>query len=205
MKKVIFILFLCMFILTGCKDDNKNESGVNVTRTLAENNTTQDVTIEKPKAPEPVETQIGTYTTNIYDKTPSRVNNIKIACDTLNGTIVPAGDTFSFCDTLGEAKPEDGYLPAATFDEDGDVFQDYGGGKCQISSTLYCVIKDLPGIVVTERHAHSKRVYYVPEGADAAVSYGSVDLKFRNDTGSQVRIDCSSDGNTVVVSLVKIS
>lgn len=79
------------------------------------------------------------------------------------------------------------------------------GGKCQISSTLYCVIKDLPGITVTERHSHSKRVYYVPEGYDAAVSYGSVDLKFRNDLGIDVRIDCICDENTVLVRLVKLS
>lgn len=202
MKKVIFILFLSLFMLTGCKNNTQNDSQINATRTLAENSNQE---IAKPKAPEPVETQLGSYTTNIYDKTPNRVNNIKVACNYLNGTIVEPGATFSFCDTLGEAKPEDGYLPAAAFDEDGDIFQDYGGGKCQISSTLYCVIKDIPDITVTERHAHSKRVYYVPEGFDAAVSYGSVDLKFRNDTGSKVRIDCSSDGNTVVVNLIKLS
>ena len=63
----------------------------------------------------------------------------------------------------------------------------------------------MPGIEVTERHEHSRRVYYVPEGWDAAVSYGSCDLKFRNDTGSEVRIDCSCDGESVTVSLIQIS
>ena len=201
MKKVIFILFLCMFALTGCKNETNNNTSINVTRTLAKNATIN----EAPQPTKPIETQLGTYTTTIYDKTPSRVNNIKIACNSLNGTIVPAGETFSFCGTLGEAKPEDGYEEAATFDEDGDIFQDYGGGKCQLSSTLYCVIKEMPGIEVTERHEHSRRVYYVPEGWDAAVSYGSCDLKFRNDTGSEVRIDCSCDGESVTVSLIQIS
>ena len=192
MKKIIFILLISSFILAGCgNENNQNTQEMNITRTS--------------NFSKPVETEVGTYSTPIYDKTESRVHNIRLACDSLNGTVVENGQTFSFCETLGDATPEGGYEPASTFDEHGNVIQDYGGGKCQISSTLYCVIKDLPEIEVTERHAHSKKVYYVPEGFDAAVSYGSVDLKFKNETGSKVKIYSSTDGETVTVKLVKIS
>ena len=91
------------------------------------------------------------------------------------------GETFSFCDTVGKATPEDGYQKADIFDKDGNVTKGYGGGNCQISSTLYNAVLKIPSLTVIERHEHSSDVYYVPEGQDAAVSYGSVDFKFRND------------------------
>ena len=55
-------------------------------------------------------------------------------------------------------------------------------GNCQISTTLYNAILSVPSLVVTERHAHSNSVPYIAKGKDAAVAYGSYDLKFRNDS-----------------------
>lgn len=36
-------------------------------------------------------------------------------------------------------------------------------GNCQISSTLYNAVLELPNIEIIERHEHSKKVYYVDE------------------------------------------
>ena len=44
-------------------------------------------------------------------------------------------------------------------------------GKCQLSTTLYNVVRQIDGLKVTERHEHSRDVDYVPEGRDAAVAY----------------------------------
>ena len=62
-----------------------------------------------------------------------------------------------------------------------------GGGVCQVSSTLYNVLlrANLP---VTERHAHTLPVHYVPKGMDAAVVYGIKDLKFINNTPGHILI-----------------
>lgn len=155
-------------------------------------------------APTPVEQQLSTYTTTIYTKTDERQNNVRIACSELNRTTVQAGETFSFTGTLGPANPDDGYQKAETFDQDGDIIQEYGGGKCQISSTLYNAVLAVPELVVIERHEHSNDVPYVEEGLDAAVSYGSVDFKFRNDTGSAVRIDAGCTENDITISIYKI-
>ena len=63
----------------------------------------------------------------------------------------------------------------------------------------------VPSLVVTERHEHGKDVTYVPDGKDAAVSYGSLDLKFRNDTGHSVKILASTDNKTITITLMKLN
>ena len=78
------------------------------------------------------------------------------------------------------------------------------GGNCQISTTLYNAVLAVPTLVVTERHAHSNNVPYIQKGKDAAVAYGSYDLKFRNDSGHSVKILAESDGETVSVALLFI-
>lgn len=78
------------------------------------------------------------------------------------------------------------------------------GGNCQVSSTLYNAVLNIPSLVVLERHEHGKDVTYVPEGKDAAVSYGSLDFKFRNDTGRDIRIEAISDNQTITIRLIQL-
>lgn len=104
----------------------------------------------------------------------------------------------------GKATPEDGYQKADVFDKDGHTIKEYGGGKCQISSTLYNAVLQLPSITILERHTHSKEVYYVPLGKDAAVAYGSVDFKFKNDNNYDIIIYSSYTYDSITVSIDKI-
>ena len=67
-----------------------------------------------------------------------------------------------------------------------------GGGNCQVSSTLYNAVLNIPNLAIIERHEHGKDVTYVPEGKDAAVSFGSLDFKFRNDTQNDIKIEAAS-------------
>ena len=73
-----------------------------------------------------------------------------------------------------------------------------------ISTTLYNTILTVPSLVVTERHAHSNSVPYIAKGKDAAVAYGSYDLKFKNKLGNDLKILASSNGSTVTTTLVSI-
>lgn len=114
------------------------------------------------------------------------------------------GETFSFCNTVGKATPESGYQKADIFDKDGNVTKGYGGGNCQISSTLYNAVLSLPSLTVIERHEHSKEVYYVPLGKDAAVAYGSIDFKFRNDYDYDIKIYASNTTNSIDIRIVKL-
>lgn len=152
MKILIILSLICIFC-TGCSNNSNNANNSN----KADNSNNSAVRISSEKIDKPVEEEIASFSTTIYIKDENRQNNLTLACSQLNGTVVKSGETFSFCNTLGPAKPEDGYQKADTFDTDGDIFQEYGGGKCQISSTLYNAVLNIPDIEIIERHPHSRR------------------------------------------------
>ena len=142
------------------------------------NNPNQD---NVPKSSPPKETEIASFSTKIYSKDSERQNNVSITCSKLNDTIVENEKTFSFCDTVGKATSSKGYQKADVF-KDGEKIKALGGGNCQVSTTLYNAVLKVPELKVTERHSHSNSVPYIKEGKDAAVSYGTYDLKFINNT-----------------------
>lgn len=144
--------------------------------------------------------EIATYTTKIHDKDKNRVYNIKLASQRLDGVIVKTGEEFSFNNTMGGMGAADGYKKSVGFDSNGKKVKMYGGGMCQISSTLYNSVL-IAKLKVTERHAHSRRVYYVPKDKDATVYSGGPDFKFINTTPYNLMICVSTDGYTVTVSL----
>ena len=147
---------------------------------------------------------ISSFSTKIYTKESERQNNISITCSKLNGTVVKNGSTFSFCNTIGPATSAKGYQEADIFDNDGNKKKGLGGGNCQVSTTLYNAVLKVPGLSVIERHEHSNKVPYIKSGKDAAVAYGSYDLKFRNNTGNDIRIEASATANNVSINLYKI-
>lgn len=169
--------------------------------TSDENATNQNTNPQPATEHIPIEEQIATFSTKIYTKDSARQNNIQITCNTLNGTTVENGSTFSFCETVGPSSSSKGYQKADIYDRNGNKIKGYGGGNCQISTTLYNALLTVPSLVVTERHEHSNYVPYIQEGKDAAVAYGSYDLKFRNDSGYTVKILASASSDAVTVSL----
>jgi vancomycin resistance protein YoaR len=128
---------------------------------------------------------IGSYKTG-FSGSNARYKNIQMACNNINNTVVWPGREFSFNDTTGPRTAEQGYLPAPII-LDGDFELDHGGGVCQAASTLYNAVLQAR-LIITERHAHSKPVRYVPDGKDAAVSYGDLDLRFVNARSNPVII-----------------
>jgi len=133
-----------------------------------------------------VEIAGGRYSTDFDKGMKNRNENLRIACGVIDGVVLQVGETFSFNEHIGLATKEKGYLPAKIF-INGKETEGLGGGICQLSSTLYNAA-ELSGMTIVERHPHSRRVYYVPKGRDAATAYGGVDLKFRNDLKHPVRI-----------------
>lgn len=165
--------------------------------------TTTNISVEHIQTQVKEET-LTTFSTNILDKNSNRQTNIEITCSTLNGTIVKSGEIFSFCDTVGKSTPEKGYKEAEIFDSEGNVVLGYGGGNCQVSSTLYNAILQDTNFEVIERHPHSNTVKYVEPDKDAAVACGSVDFKFKNNNNFDIRIDASTDGEQVTINIIKI-
>lgn len=150
------------------------------------------------------EETVSTFSTKIYSSDKARQNNIQITCKSLDGTIVKKGETFSFCNTVGKATSAKGYQEADIFDHDGNKKKGIGGGNCQVSSTLYNALLNAPSLKITERHEHSNKVPYVAKGKDAAVAYGSYDLKFINNSNNDIKITASTNGASVTISLISI-
>lgn len=124
--------------------------------------------------------------TNASSSSSNRLNNIKLALASINGYILRPGDEFSFNGVVGQRTSERGYKLAAAY-SGGEVTEELGGGICQVSTTLFnaAVKADLE---ITERRAHSMPVSYVDKGKDATVSWGSQDLRFKNNTDAPVCI-----------------
>lgn len=191
-------------------ENNNNSNNNNNDKSKQSNDNTNDKPAtavakeEKKTAPQtPTEVQIATYTTTLYDKEQTRIDNINLAISKLNGVIIENGAEFSFNKTIGPMNEGNGFKKATGFDSNGKKIKISGGGICQISSTIYnCAL--IAGFDITERHPHSKRVYYVPKDKDATILYGSLDLKFVNNSGSKVRINASATKSTVTINLVKI-
>lgn len=139
------------------------------------------------------------YTT-IYDAgNTSRATNIQIAAKTINGTIVLPGKTFSYNGVLGNTSKEKGYQLGGSY-VNGKVVPAYGGGICQVSSTLYNAVL-YANLEVVERYNHSYAVSYVPAGRDATVSYGGKDFKFKNSRTYPVKIVASARNGVISIAL----
>jgi len=136
-------------------------------------------TNEVSSEPEP----IASFSTPLKSRANGRRNNIEITASVLEGTVIEAGQTFSFNEVVGKPTSARGCQKADVL-VDGKTIQAIGGGNCQVSTTVYNAALQVPDFEILERHNHSQKVPYIAEGKDAAVSYGSLDLKFQNN-GSQ--------------------
>ena len=201
MKKFLIIIITISFCLSGC---NNNNSQNTQTETTSDNyNVSRTTTVNEKNSPNS-ETDIASFSTKIYIKDSGRQHNISLTTSKLNGTIVKPGETFSFCNTVGKATAAEGYEKADIYDSEGNIIQGYGGGNCQVSSTLYNAVLASPNLTIVERHEHSRKVNYVEAGKDAAVSYGSVDFKFKNDNNYSIKIYASNTPDNVDIRIVKI-
>lgn len=131
---------------------------------------------------------IGSYST-WFSGSPARQQNIATALQSMNNVVVWPGEIFSFNRATGPRTAERGYLPAPII-LNGGFEVDYGGGVCQVASTLFNAVLQA-GLPIIERHAHSKPVHYVPAGKDATVNYDYLDLRWMNNRNGPLIIKTS--------------
>lgn len=117
----------------------------------------------------------------------NRNYNMLLASQAINETIIKPGEEFSYNNAiLSKRTPEKDYINAPVI-VNGKLEDGIGGGICQISSTLYNAAL-YSGMTITQRRNHSLKVGYLSAGMDATVSWGSIDLCFRNDLDISVKI-----------------
>lgn len=117
----------------------------------------------------------------------NRIHNILVGVEKQKGVIVPPGEEFSFNRHLGPVEASAGFLPELVIKRTGTV-PEFGGGLCQVSSTTFRAAVNA-GLPITQRKNHSYAVqYYAPQGTDATIYPGVIDLKFLNDTPGAILI-----------------
>ena len=129
---------------------------------------------------------LSTYQTSFATSDSNRSTNVTLASKSINNKILLPGEKFSYNGTLGKRTPEAGYKMAGAY-ANGQSVQQYGGGICQVSSTLYNAVM-LANLKVDERTCHMFKVGYVPLGRDATADYGTVDFVFSNNTEYPIKI-----------------
>lgn len=212
--KCIFIAFTflsLLFVLTGCSNDNSNNENMssnnqnyNAEKTASNTETSKNVTNNiSISETEPIETEISSFSTPIQIDDNNRDTNMEITAKKINGTIVKQGEEFSFNQVVGSPTEEKGYEKAGVF-VNGKKVKGYGGGNCQVSTTIYNVALKVKGIKITERHEHGKEVGYVKMGDDATVAYDTLDLKFKNNTNNDIKLLVEVTKDKVIAKILKL-
>lgn len=143
---------------------------------------------------------IGKYKTYFDPSNKNRNHNINLAAKGISIKIMP-GHIFKWSEVIGPASKEQGYVLGNVI-VDNEMVQGYGGGVCQVSSTLYNAALEA-NLEILERHTHGLPVYYVPEGRDATVAYGFLDFIFKNNKSYPIQIVATTGNGFVEVGIYK--
>lgn len=155
---------------------------------------------------------LASYATTPYRGSRNRQNNVRLGTSKCSGTLLAPGEEFDTDERLGKRNRANGWRTAPGIVGNGVLEDVYGGGICQVSTTLFNAVFEA-GLEIVERHNHSMYINHYPAGRDATVSGGGKNMRFRNDTdhyifiwGTSTGIDTAfyiwgvSDGRTVTSS-----
>ena len=146
---------------------------------------------------------LGSYNTSLENKEENTKYNIKLSSTMINGVLLKPQETFSFNKYVGPAEKEDGFKESVII-ANGRFENGYGGGVCQVSSTLYNAVL-LSNLQIVERYNHSiygDATRYVPLGRDAAIFYGYKDLRFKNNLGHDIVVFAKIFGDNLQVEIL---
>lgn len=130
---------------------------------------------------------IGSFTTKFGSSSSDRTGNLRTGVGHINGTVLYPGEEFSTYETVSPFTEENGYFLAGSY-LNGTVVETFGGGICQVSTTLYNAVL-MAELEVVERHNHSMVVNYVDISGDAAISGTEKDFKFKNNKDFPIYIE----------------
>lgn len=131
--------------------------------------------------------------------TENRNHNIALASELLNNSVIAPDATWSFNGTSGDCNAEAGFQEAGAIVA-GEYVDAIGGGICQVATTVFNAVYEA-GFPVVSRWNHSLYIASYPAGRDAAVSYPDLDLRWQNDTKSDVLLQVKCGEGSVTATL----
>ncbi len=128
-----------------------------------------------------------------------RLHNIMQGVERLNNVIVPTREKFYFNDYCAPYTKGNGYELGPIVNYVSSQKLGYGGGICQVSTTLYNAILQIP-IGVIKQQVHSVYgISYAPLDMDSAVGAGNIDLRLENTLPYDVRLALQAVGGVLTV------
>lgn len=126
--------------------------------------------------------------TDFSGSSKDRKFNIQHVAEKVQNIFLKPGELFSFVQKMGPVDSTSGYKKELVIINGDSTEPQYGGGVCQVSSTLFRAVF-FAGLQTVKRTNHSFEVaYYKPVGLDATVFDPAPDLAFVNDMDSPVFI-----------------
>jgi hypothetical protein len=187
MKKAIFII--AALTLTGCTTREAQTAAIPLEAQAGS-------VITEPEAGQAK----ASFTTWYRKSGKNRSINIELAAEAINGYVIMPGATFSFNGTVGSTGKANGYKLATVYYNKKKT-KGYGGGVCQVSTTLFNAA-EMAGMEIVERHIHPEAVPYVEAGRDATTSgRGKLDLKLKNISPDPMTIKASAEKGVLTVEI----
>ncbi|MFD8794243.1 VanW family protein [Streptomyces vinaceus] len=129
-----------------------------------------------------------------------RTTNIGRAAELIDGSLVLPDETWSFNRTVGERTKENGFVDGLIINN-GQYEKASGGGVSAVATTVFNAMF-FAGVKPVEYGAHSFYIERYPEGREATVAWGSLDLRFANDSGKALYIQAEATDTSITVTFL---
>jgi len=130
-------------------------------------------------------------------------NNVRLAAASINDTVLPAGEVFSFNDTVGPRTEKNGFQAA----DNGRGVRVTGGGVAQVASVMWLAIKNCDDVTVVEKSTYGSKYNqdYVASSNDAILvdHKGGTDFTFRNTSDAPITICTYISGGSLICEIYK--
>lgn len=117
------------------------------------------------------------HTVGDHILTAGKIQNLRMAAQSLHGLEVPAHSIFSFWMHVPRPHMSKGYVYGREIKQ-GCIVPSVAGGLCQISNALYELARKV-NMEIIERHRHSHQITANNLDADATIKWNYIDLRMR--------------------------
>lgn len=143
--------------------------------------------------------KVSSFTVN-FEPAAYRTKNIGRAAQLINGSLVMPDETWSFNRTVGRRTEANGFVEGVMILDD-QFTKAAGGGVSAVATTVFNAMF-FAGVKPVEYGAHSFYIERYPEGREATVAWGSLDLRFTNDSGKALYIQAEATDTSVTVTFL---